>query len=346
MAKNWDWLKEKVSGTASEWSKSVDGMKKKLSELEEKKVKVGIDLEAIDTLKAQIREVEAAVEAVNKLRGMQTDVEKAVGKNVTEAFASARNEQGKLIGGQEMLGKLTAAILPDMEKFSDPFKQANDELNKAQAAIKLEQDMVQKGVGWQIRHAEEFNKATGEASDCAYARCQVYSTGSGRFRGQLRRDAETEVGRMMSSAEHGSGMRQEADREQLARLSRRADLGTVADQLTGQTRRTRNSPISSIATPRRRWRSRSGSGRLQAQDAEATERAASPRSRTSRSNSGSSFRKSPSRTRRRPRPNDCSPTPDGAASPMPTLTMRYVPASTRCSARNSTAARSAARVAS
>ena len=61
IANNWDKIKEAITGTASEWSKSVDGMKKKLEELEAKKIKVGTDLMEIESLKHQIKQVEDAI---------------------------------------------------------------------------------------------------------------------------------------------------------------------------------------------------------------------------------------------------------------------------------------------
>jgi hypothetical protein len=201
-----------VGSEADKAADEVGRMEARVKELTDKPVKVAVDLNEMDRLKASLDEVKAAIQAVERLRKTQGTFEKESGQQIQENIAEAQGGDGKLADD------VTRALRPTIEAQSAGLADARKRQGDAQALL----DWFKRGgtTGSFQRDAEQ--KADAENA-LKQARLDAMNAMT-----EVGREATKQASLIIQRATQGTGQEQALAQRQLADLLDKAGRGADA----------------------------------------------------------------------------------------------------------------------
>ena len=202
------------TGTAKEVDHTLKGIEKRIEELEEHPLKIGVDVLELESLKKQVDEIKKAVADVELLKSGQSEAETKSGKAVHESISEAKDDTGKEIGSPGVLAALRGKYLDDLNKITE--EKTATERQTLEAQIADLRKKVQSGPAG----ARHFSDALADA-EAAMTSLETATINTIHGNTAL---AEQAVAKLIRDAEKGNGEVQTHAQAELARRSREAGL--------------------------------------------------------------------------------------------------------------------------
>lgn len=212
--KNWDTVKGLFSDFEPQTKGAVTALtdlNERIRELQAKKNKVSVDYQEIDAAKQAAKDLQEALQATERLRTGQAEFEARAGRQVREALAEAAG--GGAAVTRALVGPQEAQIRQQVQE------EARRELAEINRALE------------EARNAEMMGAQLGSTiGDLEKRRAEVNQRLRDRLAGAAKQ-ADIDIGQILTAAERGTGAEQEQARTELVRRLRAANMGRVAGQV-------------------------------------------------------------------------------------------------------------------
>jgi hypothetical protein len=207
-------------GAADESKGHLEGLKTKIGELEAKPFKIAVDIVQLEEAKKEVEAIEAAIAAVKAARTYQADREKESGGKVAKIVGSDAEAQAKVKAmlASELLQQDPEALAAQRD-YTDAQAQWTNLANKNS---KDEGLIETAGRQFEMARMVRRMNAARQRGDTALAEIQKEGGGADKAWGDL-----------LAGAEKGRGPEQDAARQQLADLFRRAGAEGTAGEIEG-----------------------------------------------------------------------------------------------------------------